>query len=148
MNTQQISKCLKNERKFNGVFAANQIPRTGKEGGYIINTENSSKPGQHWVAIYQDCKGKCEYFDSFGLPPIQFEIVEYISEFAPKGCRYNNLVMQQKNAISCGLYCIFFLKCKFAGQTLDSFVSLFCTNSSHNEILIQSLAARGIICSE
>jgi hypothetical protein len=32
----------------------------------VCNTDPSTKPGRHWIAIYVDEDGGREYFDSFG----------------------------------------------------------------------------------
>ena len=38
----------------------------------VANTDPSSKPGTHWVAFYFPSKGKGEFFDSYGHPPIYY----------------------------------------------------------------------------
>ncbi len=35
-----------------------------KSGSYVLNLDDMSGPGTHWVAVYEG-----EYFDSYGLPP-------------------------------------------------------------------------------
>ena len=37
---------------------------------YIINTDNSDKPGEHWVTLYFK-DDKAIYFDSYGQPPLE-----------------------------------------------------------------------------
>lgn len=56
-------------RKFFGVFASDNINMLSKsldEGEYaIINTQNSSQPGMHWLALVKK-SGNLVMFDSFG----------------------------------------------------------------------------------
>ena len=40
-----------------GVFAADRLPAKEFPGAYIVNTDTSSQPGQHWVAIFTTKKG-------------------------------------------------------------------------------------------
>ena len=47
-----------------GVYAADQIPRQIQYGGFITNTDASSKPGKHWCAFFFDGAGQSEFFDS------------------------------------------------------------------------------------
>ena len=54
-----------------------------------MNTENRNKPGQHWLALHCDNKGKCNFFDSFGNPP-----------------KYYNKKGVQGFSEFCGFYCI------------------------------------------
>ena len=54
--------------KFDGVYPSDRIPKLTDEGPYaIVNTDNSSEPGSHWVAL---CKNgnSILFYDSFGRP--------------------------------------------------------------------------------
>ncbi|XP_018396617.1 PREDICTED: uncharacterized protein LOC108774886 [Cyphomyrmex costatus] len=54
-----------------GVYAADEIPTFwGKPAAIIANTDDHTKPGTHWVAMYVGRDGVGHYFDSYGLPPI------------------------------------------------------------------------------
>ena len=50
-------------RVFQGVFSADTLPRRPRL--LVCNTDESTKPGQHWIAIHVDTDGRGEYFDSF-----------------------------------------------------------------------------------
>jgi hypothetical protein len=65
-------------KNFRGVFMRDQLPRKPNdvETG-IINLDNSSGPGTHWVAYAIDPRG-IVYFDSYGLAPPK-EFMRYIS---------------------------------------------------------------------
>ncbi len=52
-------------KKFRGVFASNEI-EIMKSGEYaIVNLDDSSKPGSHWVGLVK-CRGRSYIYDSFG----------------------------------------------------------------------------------
>ena len=45
----EIQKCNQNERKFNGVYSRNNLPKI-KDGPYAINLDESESIGTHWIA--------------------------------------------------------------------------------------------------
>ena len=82
MNASEIEDALRSNRFAReylvGVFAADQLPTKEFPGGYIVNTDTSSQPGQHWVAFFTTEEGT-ECFDSFGENPSAYS--EYIPEW-------------------------------------------------------------------
>ena len=72
MNILQIERLLKKGLKsktiFKKVCALDQLEKPTFPSAYVINSDPSSKPGEHWVAVYFDKRGRGEYFDSYGLP--------------------------------------------------------------------------------
>ena len=65
-------------KKFRGVFSRDNLPkRIRKEECGIINLDDFSGPGTHWVCWRNGPdEDICEYFDSFGLP-MPTEVMEY-----------------------------------------------------------------------
>ena len=61
----EIPKCYQNEPRFNGVYSRDKI----KDGAYIINLNEYSDIGTHWVALYVS-NNDVTYFDSFGVEDI------------------------------------------------------------------------------
>ena len=56
----------KNEPRFNGVFSRNNLPKKIKDGTYIINLDEYSNVGTHWIALF--CKKNNFFFlDRFGV---------------------------------------------------------------------------------
>ena len=68
MNTREIEGVLRRARvkDFDGVFSADTLP--SKPRLLVVNTDESHKPGRHWVCMWVN-DGCGEYFDSFGEPP-------------------------------------------------------------------------------
>jgi hypothetical protein len=57
----QIENIMKNEAHFQGCFMRTEnLPKTVVYS-YILNLDEASDPGTHWVAVYHN-----EYYDSFG----------------------------------------------------------------------------------
>lgn len=91
---------------FRGVFMRDNLPK-GKIWDYecgIINLDNKSGPGTHWVAYYKNLKN-IKYFDSVGNlhPPI--EVVKYLGN----KLIYNYNRYQKFNTYNCGHLCLTFL---------------------------------------
>ena len=62
-----------NEPRFNAVYSRDNLPNKIKDGVYVINLDEYSDIGTHWLALYVNNK-TVTYFDSFGLEHIPKEI--------------------------------------------------------------------------
>ena len=82
MNTLQIERLLKKDWKTKNIFkkvcALDQLEKPTFPSAYVINSDPSSEPGEHWVAVYFDKRGRGEYFDSYGLPPTLVGLESYM----------------------------------------------------------------------
>ena len=47
----EIQKYYQNEPKFNGVYSRDNLPKI-KDGVYVINLDEYSDIGTHWVALF------------------------------------------------------------------------------------------------
>ena len=75
-------KNYQNEPRFNGVYSRNNLPKTIKDGVYVIDLDEYADIGTHWIALF--CKiNEIVYFDSFG--------VEYVPEKIKKFIRNKNI---------------------------------------------------------
>ena len=97
---------------FKGVFVADCMPwskmSTGSEWSIILNTNPSSQPGEHWVAVANkpDRRG-CWFFDSYGLKPTCYRPLLWRRL---KACRANTEDYQHDQSTVCGDYALFFLR--------------------------------------
>ena len=69
LNNFEIQKYYQNEPRFNGVYSRDNLPKI-KDGAYIINLDEYSDIGTHWVALYISGDNDVTYFDSFGVEHI------------------------------------------------------------------------------
>ena len=72
----EIQKYYQNESRFNGVYFRDNLTKI-KDGAYIINLDEYSDIGTHWVALYIH-NDNVTYFDSFGVEHILKEIKIFI----------------------------------------------------------------------
>jgi len=81
-----LTKDKISKESFLGVFARDEIPKNiNYPACFVMNTENRNKPGQHWLALHYDNKGKCYFFDSFGNPPKYHNLQKYIEKTSKHG---------------------------------------------------------------
>ena len=125
----EMQKYYQNERRFNGVYSRDNLPKRSsteiKDEAYVINLDESSDIGTHWVALYVQNNG-VTYFDSFGVEQIPKEIRTFISN---KNIKTNIFRIQAYDSIMCGYFCIGFIDFMFAGKTLADFTNLFPPNN-------------------
>ena len=62
----EIMDYFKNEPRFNGVYSRNNLPKTIKNGAYIINLDEYKNTGTPWVVLFVK-NNEATYFDSFGV---------------------------------------------------------------------------------
>ena len=62
----EIQKYYENEPRFNGVFSRDNLPKIIKGGAYVINLDEHTDTGTHWIALFCN-RNKIVYFDSFGV---------------------------------------------------------------------------------
>ena len=73
----EIQKYYHNEPRFNGVYSRDNLSKI-KDGAYIINLDEYSDIGTHWVALYV-INNDISCFDSFGVEHIPREIGTFIN---------------------------------------------------------------------
>ena len=72
-----------------------------KDGAYVINLDECSDIGTHWVAFYVN--NNITYFDSFEVEHIPKEIKTFINN---KNIKTNIFRIQAYDSIMCGYFCI------------------------------------------
>ena len=106
----KMQKYYQNEPRFNGVYSRKNLPKRIKDGAYVINLDENTDVGTHWVALF--CRrSEIVYFDSFG--------VEHKNIIA------NIFQVQANNSVICGYFSIGFIDFMLAGKKLTDFSDMF-----------------------
>ena len=113
-----------NESRFNGVYSKDNLPNKIKDGPYVINLDEYSDIGIHWIGLYVK-NNDITYFDSFGVEHIPKEIIKFIDR---KNIIANIFRIQAYDSIMCGYFCIGFINFMFKGKTLTDYTNLFSPN--------------------
>ena len=80
-----------NKPRFNGVYSRDNLPDKIKDGAYVINLDEYSDIGTHWIALYVDTK-TVTYFDSFWVEHIPKEIKKFINNKKIMSLEYKHLI--------------------------------------------------------
>ena len=142
MFSHEIEQELNHLKCFKGVYSKNNLPLrklVTRPIAFIINTQNSDEPGEHWVGLFVAKNNIAEFFDSFGRNPLCCEIKKFLIINDVKILIINKNIIQNIFSDNCGRYCILFIKLKCNGMTFSDFLKLFNKNTLSNEILIENL---------
>ena len=102
--------------------------------GIVFNTDKSTGPGEHWIALFCDIRPELEfpritYFDSYADKP-EKEVVQLMKKWSetwdsthihskPMQVTYNKTRHQYENS-ECGMYCLYFHLCCLTGTSMAS----------------------------
>ena len=129
-------------KSFRGVISRDQIrsirsdliDRGSKNLYYIVNLNDSTQPGSHWVVINVK-PNIIEYFDSFGLNA-PHEVVE-LSHTLGLNYIYNSTQYQDLNSVLCGYWCLYFVNESQKGRSYYDILKPFShTDTQFNERMI------------
>ena len=131
----EIQKCYQNKPRFNGVYSRNNS-RKIKDRGYIINLDEYSHIGTHWIALYVQ-NIDVTYFGSFGVEHVPKEIKAFVSN---KNIKTSIFRIQAYDSIMCGHFCTGFIDFMLAGKTLTDFRNIFSPdNFKRNDDIILAI---------
>ena len=120
----EIQKYYENEPRFNGVYSRDNLPKI-KDGAYVINLDEYSDIGTHWVALHVN-NNDVTYFDSFGVEHIPKEIKAFINN---KNIKTNIFRIQAYDSVMGGYFCIGFIDFMFKGKDLTEYTNIFSPNN-------------------
>ena len=103
MNSREIEQLLNSDKNFMGCFAFDHLPKFPQKfpAKIIINTGSINTEGDHWISMIMTSK-KCFYFDSFGLPVLNQDILNWLKE-KYNALIYSNICLQNFDSIMCCL---------------------------------------------
>ena len=128
-----IQKYYQNEPEFNGVYSRDSLPNKIKDGTYVINLDEYSDNGTHWISLYVK-NNDITYFNSFGVEHIPKEIKKFNGS---KNVISNAFRVQAYDSILCGYFCIGFNNFTFKGKSLTDYTNIFSPNNfKKNEDII------------
>ena len=126
----EIMKYYENESRFNGVYSRDNLPNKIKDGAYVINLDEYTDIGTHWIALH--VKNNITYFDSFGVEHIPKIITKFINRSSSSASQNKNIKTNifriQAYDSMCGYFCIGFINFMFKGKTLTEYTNLFSPN--------------------
>ena len=100
----EMQKYHQNQLKFKGFYSQNNLPKSMKDGAYVVNLYTCKTIGTHWITLYAN-GNNAAYFEN---------IITNIFRI-----RAHDLIM-------CGYFCIGFTDFMFKGNSLTDVTNLFC----------------------
>ena len=122
----EIQAYYQSEPRFIGVYSRDNLPDQIKDGAYVINLDEYSDIGTHWIALYVNNK-TVTYFDSFGVEHIFKEVKKIVNN--NKNIIANIFRIQAYDSVMCGCFCIAFIDYMFMGKSLADYTNLFSPNN-------------------
>ena len=107
------------------IIYQNAVPMKIKDGSYVINLDEYSDIGTHWVTLYVH-NNNVTCFKTFGVEHIPNEFKAFIKN---KNITTNIFRIQAYDSIMCGYFCIGFIDVMLARKTLIEFTNLFSPNN-------------------
>ena len=139
MFTERISQLMKYCPNFIGIYPCDRLPVIRSNVSMIINTDISSGPGEHWIAVYVG-RNTLYFFDSIGRVidefsnPFRDHIKTFSDNFIVKD---ESKLLQNPFSNTCGYWCIFYIFCKTC--RVDRPFSYFYDDLEYNEIMLQHI---------
>lgn len=144
MDTRNMNNALFNIKSYKGTFPCDMLPpKFSLPACFVVNTDVSTQPGEHWVAILISKNRHAEYFDSYGLPPINKHIVEFLHKNS-SSITYNTVTLQDLNSSACGYYCILFLEFRAKNISYYEIINIFSKNTKSNDKIAVKIAGKMI----
>ena len=145
MKESELNEKLKNVKNYLGSYAIDELKNVEIKllpSFIVINFDKRSGKGNHWIAIavYSKTIYIC---DSLGgiMPdktfPTKLINFLYTVSFHKDLCMTRRL--QPLTSELCGEYCILFIKQLSKSNSFCSFLKLFSTNFSQNDLIVQFL---------
>lgn len=110
------------------------VRRPARCFGCVVNTDTSTGPGKHWVAVFVDCRSapwSVEYFNSAGNPPpramvgwmerTRARLIEHRRGGEVASVAVTD-VDHQESQTECGLYALFYIRRRLEGTPYTFFV--------------------------
>ena len=104
---------------------------------YIINTDESTDAGEHWMCVYLNSNYNAEFFCSFANNPKYYDdgILSFIKRNS-QSLICNVKRLQSNLSTVCGQCCIFFAVCKSLYVNMQQLCSVFCDNYQVNDLIV------------
>lgn len=123
---------------FKGVFACDSLPSSfSLPAAFVINLSGHTSRGSHWVGLFISKSRSGEYFDSFGFPPKQIDIINFIRKHC-RNFKFNDKQIQHVSSNKCGKFVCLFILSMMCNMDFHDVLSMFSLNLSVNEIVIEN----------
>ena len=127
----------KTRAAFIGVFPIDHLPKRlpALPALFIINTNTSNLPGQHWKAVYISKNHYGELFDSLAVP-VSIKMQQWMNKHAQRWIS-SKLTLQNPLSPSCGGYVLYYVMTRLNYKSLKACIKPFSKNVFDNDEIVQ-----------
>ena len=117
-----------NESRFNGVFSRNNLPKTIKDGAYVINLHEYADVGTYWIALF------CNRDDvEQGVEHVPEKIKEFVGN---KNIKANIFRVQANDSVMFGYFCKGFIDFMLGGKKFTHYTTLFSPRKKNDDKIL------------
>ena len=123
---------------FLGIFPINLLPAKIPHHLpilFVVNTNPSNLPGQHWKAVYVSKDRNGEVFDSLAMP-IDLRLEHWMNKFCRKWT-VSKLILQNPFSPSCGAYVLYYILSRLCFNSLNACLAPFNENVLMNDRIVE-----------
>ena len=148
MDENELNELLKNEKKYLGSYAIdelNDIKVSFYPSFCILNLDKRSSGGSHWiaVAIYESQVFVC---DSLGgirpSPTTPKHVANFLAPLFANRKVIMTRQLQQDDSDTCALFCVLFIQQLSQFNCFCEFLKLFTNDKAQNDIIVKFLNKR------
>jgi hypothetical protein len=105
---------------FQGFFTPDtDLPKKFKKPAlFVLNTDESEGPGEHWCIVFLWNKNMCEFFDSYGMSPSLYKFDSILLKYANR-LIFNEFRVQGSQP-TCGHHCLFYAINRCMGKSREN----------------------------
>jgi len=103
----------------------------------IVNSDESSSQGTHWLCFLKKSDTVLEFFDSMGLNVDSYG--KYFTDFVNRmNChfQFSRVRIQSLNSSLCGEYCLYYVLRRIEGPNFDEVLSTMTINFHRNDEIV------------
>ena len=143
MNAIQIENDVRRvagtERYFKGVYSSDNMPSSTPPYCFIVNSEPSDQPGDHWLAFWVN-EDSVEFFDTYGRTPYMFDNA-FSAFLGGRKCFYNSVGLEGIFSKTCGQFSIYYICLRCLGFSFDEILNSFSSNVIVNDKFVKKFVA-------
>ena len=113
----EIQKYYQNEPRFNGVYSRDNLPKI-KDGAYVINLDEYSDIGTHWIAFYA-------LNLELNMSQNKFKTLLVIKILRDLRSQKNSFRIQTYDSVISEYFCIGFFDFMLKGKSATNFTNIF-----------------------
>ena len=129
MTNFEIQKYYQNEPRFNGVYSRDNLADKIKNETDVINLDEYSDIGTHWIAFYALSL-------EFNMSQNKFETLLVIKILRDLRSQKNIFRIQTYDSVMSGYFCIGFFDFMLKGKSATNFTNIFSQNLLKNDDII------------